>query len=131
MDMQEFLRYLAQLATTAVLMSGNQNNPLAIPSNPFIAQSQRFGLFPSVTQDPSSPFNNSRNDLPSENSKTLKIAATTEQSSKTASTTGMAEAEGKETSIVGTLTSADKEHKVTAETSSSESSGTSTGEINF
>ena len=76
-------------------MSGNQNNPLhTISNNPFIAQSlelnKRFGLFPSVTQDPSSLFNNSLNDVPSENSKS---AGATEQSSKTTSTTGMAEAE--------------------------------------
>ena len=95
MDLQEFLRYLAQLATNAVLMSGNQNNPLAIPSNPFIAQSQRFGLFPSVTQDQPSLLNNSRNGVPSENSKS---AGATEQSSNTASTTGMVEAQGKESS---------------------------------
>ena len=93
---------------------------------------QRFGLFPSRAQDPSSPFINSEHDSPLENSKTLKSAVATEQHNlafQTAPTDRTVEAASDEKKIVRPLTGADKEHKTAEETCSSESSSISTVEI--
>ena len=137
MDLQEFLRDLAQLATNAVLMSGNQNNPARPIENSFMAQNlhmnQAFGQLPSFAQHQQSSVSNFGNDPPSEKSKPLKSADALEKHNSVFSTTAtdkMAEATSKEKNILCSIVDAENEHnKMRSETTSCDTSTTSTGKI--